>query len=150
LWGRKRGARIIGFPHFGEEAPLVGRNGSGTIFFSYCNLKCVFCQNYELSHLAEGSEVTTDELADYMLRLQNMGCHNINLVTPTHFASQIVEALPKAIERGLNLPLVYNCGGYESEEVIGILEGLIDIYMPDAKFSSSETAKNSVMPVITS
>jgi putative pyruvate formate lyase activating enzyme len=129
------------FPHFGEESCLVGRDGSGTIFFSYCNLKCIFCQNYEISHLAEGGEVTKDELAEYMLKLQNMGCHNINLVTPTHFTPQIVEALKIAVEGGLNLPLVYNCGGYESAEVIGLLDGIIDIYMPDAKFSSSEVAK---------
>ncbi|MCM8763095.1 MAG: radical SAM protein [Candidatus Omnitrophica bacterium] len=129
------------FPHFGEEACLVGRNGSGTIFFSYCNLKCVFCQNYEISHLAEGKDISKEELSDYMLALQNLGCHNINLVTPTHFAPQIVEALALAIEKGLNLPLVYNCGGYESEEVIKILDGVIDIYMPDVKFASREVAQ---------
>lgn len=129
------------FPHFGEEACLVGRNGSGTIFFSHCNLKCVFCQNYEISHLAEGREAGKEELAGYMIELQKLGCHNINLVTPTHFVPQILEGLKIAIEQGLKLPLVYNCGGYESEEVIGILDGIIDIYMPDAKFSSSEAAK---------
>lgn len=129
------------FAHFGEEACLVGKYGSGTIFFSHCNLKCVFCQNYELSHLAEGNEVSTEQLARFMLELQNMGCHNINLVTPTHFAPQIVSALKAAIEGGLTLPLVYNCGGYESEEVIDILDGLIDIYMPDVKFSSCEVAQ---------
>jgi putative pyruvate formate lyase activating enzyme len=129
------------FPHFGEEACLVGRNGSGTIFFSHCNLKCVFCQNYEISHLAEGREVGKEELAGYMIELQKSGCHNINLVTPTHFVPQIIEGLKVAIEDGLKLPLVYNCGGYESEEVIEILDGVVDIYMPDAKFSSSEAAK---------
>lgn len=129
------------FSHFGEESCLVGRNGSGTIFFSHCNLKCVFCQNCEISHLAEGKEVSKDELCEYMLRLQNMDCHNINLVTPTHFAPQILEALKVAIERGLKPPLVYNCGGYESAEVIEILEGIVDIYMPDAKFSSPEVSK---------
>lgn len=126
------------FAHFGEESCLVGRNGSGTIFFSYCNLKCVFCQNYEISHEAQGREVSAKGLAGQMLRLQNLGCHNINLVTPTHFVPQIVEALKLGIEGGLRLPLVFNCGGYESEGVIDILAGIIDIYMPDAKFSSSE------------
>lgn len=126
------------FAHFGEESCLVGKRGSGTIFFSHCNLKCAFCQNYEISHLAEGREVTEEELAGLMLGLQNIGCHNINFVTPTHYAPQIIEALKLAIEGGLTLPLVYNCGGYESEEVVDILEGIIDIYMPDAKFSSSE------------
>ena len=129
------------FAHFGEETCLVGRNGSGTIFFSHCNLKCAFCQNYEISHLAEGREVGIKELAEYMLSLQNIGCHNINLVTPTHFACQILEALAIAIKDGLNIPLVYNCGGYESEEVIGILNGVVDIYMPDAKFSSAEASQ---------
>jgi len=124
------------FAHFGEEACLVGSFGSGTIFFAHCNLRCVFCQNYEISHLEEGKLISKDELADCMLKLQSIGCHNINLVTPTHFVPQILEALEVAIEKGLSLPLVYNCGGYESEEVIEILEGVIDIYMPDAKFSS--------------
>jgi len=124
------------FAHFGEEVCLVGSFGSGTIFFAHCNLRCVFCQNYEISHLEEGKLVSKDELADCMLKLQSIGCHNINLVTPTHFVPQILEALEVAIEKGLSLPLVYNCGGYESEEVIEILEGVIDIYMPDAKFSS--------------
>ncbi len=140
--GAARQARVSSFfPHFGEESPLVGRNGSGTIFFSHCNLKCVFCQNYEISHLAQGRETTPDELTQIMLRLQNMSCHNINFVTPTHYVPQILEALQPAIEAGLNIPLVYNCGGYESEEVIDILDGIIDIYMPDVKFSSSEVAK---------
>ena len=129
------------FAHFGEESCLVGRFGSGTIFLSHCNLKCIFCQNYEISHLAEGSIVTKEQLAAYMLRLQKLGCHNINFVTPTHFVSQIVESLLPAIKQGLDIPLVYNCGGYESEEVIDILEGVVDIYMPDVKFSSSEVSK---------
>ncbi len=129
------------FAHFGEESCLVGKHGSGTIFFSYCNLKCVFCQNYEISHLAEGSEATEEQLASYMLRLQSIGCHNINLVTPTHFVPQILEGLSLAIKKGLNIPLVYNCGGYESGEVIDILGGVVDIYMPDAKFSSSEASR---------
>jgi len=129
------------FAHFGEESCLVGRFGSGTIFLSHCNLKCIFCQNYEISHLAEGSIVTKEQLAAYMLRLQKLGCHNINFVTPTHFVSQIVESLLPAIKQGLDIPLVYNCGGYESEEVIDILEGIVDIYMPDVKFSSSEVSR---------
>lgn len=129
------------FAHFGEEPCLVGRNGSGAIFFSFCNLKCVFCQNYEISHLAEGRDVSREELAGYMLRLQKAGCHNINLVTPTHFAPQIIEALGLAIGKGLTLPLVYNCGGYESAEVIDILDGVVDIYMPDAKFSSPDVSE---------
>jgi putative pyruvate formate lyase activating enzyme len=130
------------YAHFGEESCLVGRCGSGTIFFAYCNLKCSFCQNYEISHLAEGKEITPQDLSLAMLKLQKIGCHNINLVTPTHFTPQILEALKLAIESGLKLPLVYNCGGYESEEVVDILEGVIDIYMPDVKFSSSEAAGN--------
>jgi putative pyruvate formate lyase activating enzyme len=129
------------FAHFGEESCLVGRRGSGTIFFSYCNLKCIFCQNYEISHLAEGNIITSEKLAAYMLRLQELGCHNINLVTPTHFIPKILEGLLLAIKQGLNIPLVYNCGGYESGEVIDILEGVADIYMPDAKFSSPEASR---------
>lgn len=126
--------------HFGEESCLAGKYGSGTIFFSHCSLKCVFCQNYKISSLAEGSEVSPEELASFMLELQNQGCHNINLVTPTHFVPQILGALKTAAGIGLNLPLVYNCGGYESEETIEMLDGIIDIYMPDVKFSSPDAA----------
>ncbi|MCM8801258.1 MAG: radical SAM protein [Candidatus Omnitrophica bacterium] len=129
------------FAHFGEEACLVGRYGSGTIFFSYCNLRCVFCQNYEISHLAEGQDLTVEELANLMLYLQKISCHNINLVTPTHYVPQILQALRIAIKNGLTLPIVYNCGGYESEQVIDLLEGVIDIYMPDAKFYSSSVSE---------
>lgn len=129
------------FPHFGEEPPLVGYFGSGTIFLTYCNLRCIFCQNYDISHGGEGKEVTTNELTDYMIYLQRLGCHNINFVTPTHFASQIISTLPKAIEMGLELPLVWNCGGYESVDVIKLLDGIVDIYMPDFKYSSSASAK---------
>jgi len=129
------------FAHFGEESCLVGRLGSGTIFFSYCNLKCIFCQNYEISHQASGSTITSEKLAAYMLRLQGLGCHNINLVTPTHFIPQILEGLLLAIKQGLNIPLVYNCGGYESGEVIDMLDGVVDIYMPDAKFASAEVSR---------
>lgn len=128
------------FPHFGEEPPLVGRFGSGTIFFTNCNLDCKFCQNYDISHFGIGKEVTIEELASMMLYLQNRGCHNINFVTPTHFTPQIVDALIIARERGLEIPLVYNCGGYESVETLKLLDKIIDIYMPDIKYSSNENA----------
>jgi len=129
------------FPHFGEERPLVGRSGSGTIFLAHCNLKCSFCQNYDISHLGSGEKTSTKQLAQMMLYLQRQHCHNINFVTPTHYAPQIISALPLAIQMGLELPIVYNCGGYESLEVIEILEGVVDIYMPDAKFSNHKHAK---------
>jgi putative pyruvate formate lyase activating enzyme len=122
------------FPHFGEEPPLVGYHGSGTIFLTHCNLRCVFCQNYDISHLGRGERITSSDMARIMLRLQEVGCHNINFVTPTHYASQIIASLPEAIEKGLRLPIVYNCSGYESIEVIRLLEGIVDIYMPDAKY----------------
>jgi putative pyruvate formate lyase activating enzyme len=128
------------FAHFGEERPLVGRYGSGTIFLIHCNLKCVFCQNYDISHLGEGREITKEDLVNIMIYLQSSGCHNINFVTPTHYVPQIVSALPNAIEKGLKIPLVYNCGGYESVNTLKLLDGIIDIYMPDAKFASSEIA----------
>jgi len=128
------------FPHYGEEPPLMGSHGSGTIFLTHCNLRCVFCQNYDISHLGEGRSVSTSELAHYMIELQRRGCHNINFVTPTHYVPQIIAALPEAIESGLMIPLVYNCGGYESLEVIKLLDGIIDIYMPDAKFAREEDA----------
>ena len=128
-------------PHFGEEAPLVASNGSGTIFFTHCNLRCVFCQNYSISQLGEGREVTKEELAGMMLSLQAMGCHNINLVSPTHVVPQILEALQIAIARGLSIPLVYNCGGYDSVETLKLLEGIVDIYMPDMKYSDNEMAQ---------
>jgi putative pyruvate formate lyase activating enzyme len=130
-----RRARIASYhAHFGEEAPLVGRFGSGTIFFSFCNLRCSFCQNYEISHLGEGVELQPRDLAAQMVELQNRGCHNINLVTPTHAVPQILEALLVAIENGLRIPIVYNCGGYERVETLKLLRGIIDIYMPDVKF----------------
>jgi putative pyruvate formate lyase activating enzyme len=122
------------FAHFGEESPLVGRRGSGTIFFTHCNLLCSFCQNYDISHMGEGREVSIDQLAAAMISLQERGCHNINFVTPTHVTARIVEALPAAVDRGLKVPLVYNCGGYESVETLRLLDGVIDIYMPDFKF----------------
>jgi len=137
-----RMARVASFnSHFGEESPLVGRYGSGTIFLSSCNLLCSFCQNYEISHLREGMEVSPDQLADMMLQLQSMGCHNINFVTPTHMIAQIMEALPLAIDRGLHIPLVYNSSGYDSVHTLKILEGVFDIYMPDFKFWDSSWAK---------
>lgn len=129
------------FPHFGEEEPLVGFSGSGTIFLTHCNLRCKFCQNDDISHGGQGWKMSTDEFARALIALQNRGCHNINFVTPTHFTAQIVAALPKAIDLGLRLPLVYNCGGYESVETLQLLDGIIDIYMPDAKFSGAEQAE---------
>lgn len=129
------------FPHFGEERPLVGRSGSGAIFLTHCNLKCNFCQNYDISHQEVGESVSTQKLAQMMFSLQMQACHNINFVTPTHYAPQLIAALPYAIRMGLALPIVYNCGGYESLEVVELLEGIVDIYMPDAKFSNAEYAK---------
>jgi putative pyruvate formate lyase activating enzyme len=127
-------------PHFGEEDPLVGRGGSGTIFMTHCNLGCVFCQNYEISHMSQGVEVSATDLAQIMLTLQRRGCHNINFVTPTHMVPQILEALPEAIEGGLKVPLVYNCGGYEEVDTLKLLDGIFDIYMPDFKFWDSEVS----------
>ncbi len=129
-------------PHFGEESVLVGDKGSGTIFFCGCNLLCCFCQNYEISHCSEGefTSVNEYELAGIMLELQAKGCHNINLVTPSHVVPQILAALPRAISGGLHIPLVYNCGGYESVETLHLLEGIVDIYMPDVKFWYEESA----------
>jgi putative pyruvate formate lyase activating enzyme len=128
-------------PHFGEEAPLVGKHGSGTIFFTNCNLKCLFCQNYSISQLGDGTEVTGEELAGMMLALQSRGCHNINLVSPTHVVPQILQGLEIAINLGLRLPLVYNSGGYDSVETLEILDGIIDIYMPDTKYSDEKIAE---------
>jgi putative pyruvate formate lyase activating enzyme len=121
-------------PHFGEEAPLVGRRGSGTVFFSGCPLRCTFCQNYDISHRMAGEEIDADRLAGIFLAIARMGCHNLNLVTPTHVTPQIVEALGRASARGFSLPVVYNCGGYERLETLRELEGIVDIYMPDLKF----------------
>lgn len=124
-------------PHFGEESVLVGRGGSGTIFFVYCNMNCVFCQNWPISRgLESGSKVTIDELAAMMLRLQELGCHNINLVSPTPYLYQIASAINRAAGRGLGVPVVYNSGGYEAVETLALLDGFVDIYMPDAKYSS--------------
>jgi putative pyruvate formate lyase activating enzyme len=129
-------------PHFGEEDPLVGSRGSGTIFFTYCNLYCIFCQNYEISHGGEGEEVSFADLAAMMLSLQQRGCHNINFVTPSHQVYQILEALPLAVEGGLRVPLVYNTGGYDALQTLRILDGVIDIYMPDFKFWDPAVAKD--------
>ncbi len=126
------------FPHFGEESPLVGRNGSGTIFIGGCNLRCLFCQNYETSHLQEGQTVSIKRFGAMMLELQDMGCHNINIVTPSHVVPQLVQALHYAAENGLNIPLVYNSSGYDSLTSLRLLDGLVDIYMPDLKFFDDE------------
>jgi putative pyruvate formate lyase activating enzyme len=128
------------FPHFGEEPPLSGQGGSGAIFISWCNLLCQFCQSWEINHRGEGVPVSARELAEIMLDLQGQGCHNINFVTPTHYAPQLIAALPLAIEQGFRLPLVYNCGGYESLEVIQLLDGIVDIYLPDIKFLDSSAS----------
>jgi putative pyruvate formate lyase activating enzyme len=129
-------------PHFGEERVLVGSNGSGTIFFGYCNMRCVFCQNCELSFGGVGKVISNEELAQAMLKLQNVyKCHNINLVTPTHFVPNILEAISLAVPQGLRLPLVYNCGGYERLETLELLAGIIDIYMPDFKYQTEERGK---------
>ncbi len=122
------------FPHFGEEPPLVGTNGSGTIFFSHCSLRCVYCQNYDISIDGNGLEISDSRLAQAMLKVQEFGCHNVNLVTPTHYVPNIVNALNIAIPLGLNIPLVYNTGGYEKPETLKLLDGVVDIYLPDFKY----------------
>ena len=138
--GRK--ARVGSYaPHYGEEDCLRGTNGSGTIFFSLCNLKCVFCQNYDISQDGDGVEVSPEDLAGMMLDLQNRGCHNINFVTPEHVVPQILEALPLAVQMGLRLPLVYNTGAYDSMESMQMMEGIVDIYMPDFKYWSNERSQ---------
>ena len=128
-------------PHFGEEAPLVGSYGSGTIFFTYCNLHCIFCQNYTISQLGEGSPVDSEKVARMMLSLQAKGCHNINLVSPTHVVPYILDALELAADKGLRLPLVYNSGGYDTVESLELLDGVVDIYMPDMKYSDEKVAE---------
>lgn len=140
---RQEGMAKVGSvsPHFGEEACLVGGKGSGAVFFSGCTLRCLYCQNYCLSHLDEGEEMEVEELASQFLMLQALGCHNLNLVTPTHFLPSILEALHLAARRGFNLPLVYNCGGYEAVETLRWLEGVVDIYMPDIKYMDETAAK---------
>ena len=127
-------------PHHGEEDPLRGRFGSGTIFFGWCNLRCVYCQNWDISQKGLGREVEPEELAGMMLDLQRMGCHNINFVSPSHVVAQILAAIEIAALQGLELPLVYNTGGYDSPEALRLLDGIIDIYMPDMKYGDSESA----------
>ena len=127
-------------PHFGEESVLVGTHGSGTIFFTSCNLACIYCQNYEISQLRIGQEISFKRLAEMMIHLQNLGCHNINLVSPTSHVPVIVKSLALAINMGLKLPLVYNTNAYDSVEVLKLLDGIIDIYMPDIKYSDDELA----------
>ena len=124
--------------HFGEEKIISGYSGSGTIFFTNCSLKCIFCQNYEISHLGEGYEIEIEQLAKIMLNLQNLGAHNINLVTPTHYLPQILLSLSIAIQYGLKIPILYNTSGYEKVEILKYLNGIVDIYLPDAKYMDSE------------
>lgn len=126
--------------HFGEEQPLVGTRGSGTIFFSHCNLQCVFCQNWQISHQGRGQDISIERLAYIMLELQQRGCHNINLVTPTHYAAHIVKALDIAAEKGLRIPIVYNTSGWERLKVLKLLDGIVDIYLPDFKYFDSDIA----------
>ncbi len=128
-------------PHYGEEPPLVGRRGSGTVFLTSCNLKCMFCQNYDISHMRYGRRITPSQLAEIMLGLERGGCHNINFVTPTHMTAQIVEAVAIAAEQGLSIPLVYNCGGYESTQTLKLTADVVDIYMPDIKYADNENAR---------
>ncbi len=125
------------FSHFGEEPELVGSLGSGTIFLSHCNLRCVFCQNFEISHLGTGNKISIEEMAEWMLHLQELGCHNINFVTPSHYVIPLVMAIEHALNQGLHLPLVYNCSGYEAVATLQLLAGIIDIYMPDFKFATA-------------
>jgi putative pyruvate formate lyase activating enzyme len=132
-------------PHFGEETPLVGRGGSGTIFFSNCNLRCVFCQNWPIAHEGRGRQVSDSEIADMMLRLQRRGCHNINVVTPTHVMPNILAAIRIAYKKGLRLPVCYNTGGYENPDIIKLLDGIVDIYLPDLKFMDGEEADRYIV-----
>lgn len=125
-------------PHFGEESVLVGTGGSGTVFFAGCNLGCVFCQNFDISHERHGRPMTVEQLAQSMLELQNAGCVNINFVTPTHVIAAIAAAIELARKKGLTLPTVYNTGGYDSVETLRLIEGFIDIYMPDMKYADAE------------
>jgi putative pyruvate formate lyase activating enzyme len=137
-----RYARVASaFPHFGEENCLRGRNGSGTIFFSFCNLRCVFCQNWDISQQESGVECNAEAIAGIMIELQNRGCHNINFVTPEHVAPQVIEAIASAIPKGLRVPIVYNTSAYDAVTSLRLLDGLIDIYMPDFKFWKRESAR---------
>jgi len=132
-------------PHHGEEPPISGTGGSGTIFFSHCNMKCVYCQNYQISQELEGLEHNVLELSEIMLRLQNSGCHNINFVSPTIWIPQIVKALNLARNKGLLIPTVFNTGGYDNPQIIEMLDGVIDIYMPDMRYSNDDMAKKYSM-----
>jgi putative pyruvate formate lyase activating enzyme len=127
-------------PHFGEEPPLLGGNGSGTIFVSHCNLACEFCQNYDISQCGRGNELSCEEFAGMMVRLQNQGCHNVNIVTPTHVVPQMMKAVKIAADQGLTIPIVYNSGGYDAVQTLQLLEGIVDIYMPDAKYADDDIA----------
>jgi putative pyruvate formate lyase activating enzyme len=141
---RAPGAQLVvssAHPHFGEEESLVGKGGSGTIFLSHCNLRCVFCQNYDISHHGRGKERSTEGLAAMMLRLQERGCHNINLVTPTHYSGPILKALDTAAAQGLRLPVVYNTSGWERMEILKVLDGIVDIYLPDIKYWDGEMSE---------
>jgi len=126
--------------HFGEEPPLVGRNGSGTVFVSHCNLACEFCQNYDISQCGRGNEMSCEDLAGMMISLQNRGCHNINIVTPSHVVPQMMQAVKIAADQGLTIPIVYNSGGYDAVDTLRLLDGIVDIYMPDAKYGSDDVA----------
>ncbi len=138
----RRRARVASYgPHHGEEDPLRGRNGSGTIFFAWCNLRCQYCQNHDISQGPTGRLVESDELARIMLELQASGCHNINLVSPSHVVAEILDALAIAVDEGLTIPLVYNTGGYDSIEALQLLDGVIDIYMPDMKYADALVAR---------
>ncbi|MFN3471986.1 MAG: radical SAM protein, partial [Aquificaceae bacterium] len=129
------------FPHRGEERPIRGKRGSGTLFFSYCNMRCVYCQNYTISQLGEGEEKRPEELAEIFLTLQRLGCHNINLVSPSHVVPQVLEALYLAVKRGLRIPIVYNTSSYDSLESLRLLEGIVDIYLADFKYGDSFTGR---------
>ncbi|MFO8239988.1 MAG: hypothetical protein R6T90_03205 [Dissulfuribacterales bacterium] len=129
-------------PHFGEEGPLVGRKGSGAVFFSWCNLRCLYCQNYEISHLGAGRAVSNELLASCFLSLQKDGCHNINFVTPSHMVPFILQALLQAVKGGLSIPLIYNTGGYDSIWTLRLLDGVVDIYMPDFKYWNKEAGEH--------
>lgn len=126
-------------PHFGEEPPLVGTNGSGTVFFTNCNLQCIYCQNCDISQMQNGREISYEELADIMIDLQQKGCHNINFVTPTHMIYPMLKALKISVEKGLKIPLVYNSGGYDSVKTLKLLDGIVDIYLPDFKYFDEKT-----------
>ena len=129
------------FPHRGEEKPIRGYRGSGTVFFSYCNMRCVYCQNYQISQLGEGREVSPEELSEMFLELQAMGCHNLNLVTPSHVVPQILSALYLAVQKGFRLPIVYNTSSFDSLESLRLLEGIVDIYLADLKYADREIAR---------